>query len=593
MGAGASAGGALEWEPSCLTSASEVLRQIQSGEKRCVDVVRAALDRIALLETSDTPLNACVETLGEGALARAAEVDAKVIHKETLGSLEGLPIVVKVNIDVKGALTTASTEALKAWRPPFHAPCVARLVDAGAIVIARANMCELAVGFSGASPVHGLCLNPRNPGINCGGSSSGTAAAVAAGVASCGLGSDTGGSLRGPAALCGVVGFRPSTGRWPAAGVVPVSSLRDTPGPIGASVADVCLLDAAATRTELVAAMDVANVKFGVPRDWIASAPSGLDENAAAALAAASAALRKSGAVVEDVEGFHAVTETNRDTWPVPRIPAPFEDCRADLDAYLAYHQDALGLDVEALRPLSKPERKLYFASLDDAALKLIAQRASVDVDALPELLDAIGTLSVDAIQGKMASPHIRAMFDPPKIPQDILDQRMGRSDDPGPAAANLTELKGRASDQKLLQRSVEQDAAVVAEVVAERTKATAAGVTQLEAAYRGFFEAHGIRCLLLPTFPLAPGRIDVPGYAGKAFANEYFWLFRLNEIPVPSITLPTTVLFPGSRIPASVLLYGLDDAELLGIARTLEEALGGVSDWTLAAFGGQRPEGP
>ena len=117
-------------------------------------------------------------------------------------------------------------------------------------------------------------------------------------------------------------------------------------------------------------------------------------------------------------------------------------------------------------------------------------------------------------------------------------------------------------------------------------------GVEALEKAYRSYFAENNIRCLLLPTFAQPPGNINEKGYAAKAFTNEYHWLFHLNEIPIPSITLPTSVAFPGSMIPASVLLYGIDDAELLGIARTLEEALGGVSDWAVTAFGGRRTLG-
>ena len=113
MGAGASTN--LAWEPSVLgPSAHEIIKQISEGERTCVEVVQASLDRITLLETSERPLNACVETLTESALAAASSVDAKVKHKRPLGPLEGLPIVVKVNIDVKGALTTASTAALRA-----------------------------------------------------------------------------------------------------------------------------------------------------------------------------------------------------------------------------------------------------------------------------------------------------------------------------------------------------------------------------------------------------------------------------------------------------------------------------------------------
>ena len=110
MGAGASTN--LAWEPSVLgPSAHEIIKQIRSGARTCVEVVQASLDRITLLETSERPLNACVETLAEIALAAARAVDEKVKNNQPLGPLEGLPIVVKVNIDVKGALTTASTAA--------------------------------------------------------------------------------------------------------------------------------------------------------------------------------------------------------------------------------------------------------------------------------------------------------------------------------------------------------------------------------------------------------------------------------------------------------------------------------------------------
>ena len=591
---GASASTNLAWEPSVLgPSAHEIINQIQSGERTCVEVVQASLDRIALLETSERPLNACVETLAESALAAAEAVDAKVKHKRPLGPLEGLPVVVKCNIDVKGALTTASTAALKEWRPPQNAPCVARLVEAGAIIVGRANMCELAVGFSGSSPVHGLCLNPRNPAINVGGSSSGTAASVAAGIVPCGLGSDTGGSLRGPAALCGVVGFRPT--RWPRKGVVPVSALRDTPGPIGACVEDVCLLDAAATSSPLVEARDVTDLKIGIPRDWLATAPQGLDENALAALDAASAALRKSGALVEDVDGFVAVTETNKATWPVPVLPVPFENNHQDLATYIEAHQDSLGLDVEALRPLDRMERKLYFASLDDESKAQIARRAHCDQDEVLDLLDCIGTLTVSSIQDKVASPHIRALFDAPSIPQEVIDERLGFALDPDrPMAKNLTELKKWESEERGRRLAVKDEEVqrVIQEVIGEKMLETKEGCRAMDAAYRAYFAEHNIRCLLLPTFAQPPGHINEKGYAAKAFTNEYHWLFHLNEIPVPSITLPTSVVFPGSMIPCSVLLYGLDDAEVLGIARTLEEALGGVSDWAVTAFGGRRTLG-
>ena len=262
MGAGASTN--LAWEPSVLgPSAHEIIKQIRSGERTCVEGRQAVAGRITLLETSERPLNACVETLAESGACGPHRRPPRSRRNQPLGPFEGLPDRQEDNIDVKGALTTASTAALSEWRPPSSAPCVSRLVEAGAIVVARASMCELAVGFSGSSPVHGLMFEPAEPAINVGGSSSGTAAAVASGVVSCGLGSDTGGSLRGPAALCGVVGFRPT--RWPRKGVVPVSALPDTQ-PIGACVEDVCLLGADAAPSPVVAAKDVTDLKIGIPR---------------------------------------------------------------------------------------------------------------------------------------------------------------------------------------------------------------------------------------------------------------------------------------------------------------------------------------
>jgi len=240
-------------------------------------------------------------------------------------------------------------------------------------------------------------------------------------------------------------------------------------------------------------------------------------------------------------------------------------------------------------------ERKLYFASLDDESLKQIARRAHCEEGEVLDLLDSIGTLTVSSIQDKVASPHIRALFDAPSIPQDVIDERLGFAQDPDrPMAKNLTELKRWESEERGRRLAVkdEEIQKVIQEVIDEKMSETKDGCRAMDAAYRAYFAEHNIRCLLLPTFAQPPGNIDTKGYAAKAFTNEYHWLFHLNEIPIPSITIPTSVVFPGSMIPCSVLLYGLDDAEVLGVARTLEEALSGVSDWAVTAFGGRRTLG-
>ena len=204
-----------------VLSASEILRRIHTKEKSCVDIVKKSLQRIE--ETAACRI--VVDLLREDALAAAKAVDEKIANGGELRVLEGLPIVVKTNIDgPSGSLTTASTPAFADWRPQLSSPVVDALLKAGAIVVGKVNMCEMAVGMNAKSPVHGRCLNPHHIEYNAGASSSGTAAAVAAGIVSVGLGSDTAGSLRAPAMCCGVVGMRPSQGRWPSEGMSPPPS---------------------------------------------------------------------------------------------------------------------------------------------------------------------------------------------------------------------------------------------------------------------------------------------------------------------------------------------------------------------------------
>lgn len=290
-------------------SAVELLSMVHSGRKSCVDLVS---ERLARIEAVNPTLLACIEVRAEAALAQAKAVDDKVAAGVPLRRLEGLPIVVKCNIDVAGTLSTAATPALAAWRPLKTAPCVAPLLAAGAIVLAKTSMPELAIGMRAGSVLHGLCKNPFDEGRNAGGSSSGTAVAVAAGIVPCGLGSDTAGSLRIPSACTGGVGMRPSKGRWSGTGVVPVTNLRDTPGPMGATVSDVALLDAALHEEPTVGATHLAGARVVVPEDWLAEGPP-LAPEARAALALATAAFERLGAQVR--------RPRHRHTSPRPPLP--------------------------------------------------------------------------------------------------------------------------------------------------------------------------------------------------------------------------------------------------------------------------------
>ncbi|WP_446902385.1 indoleacetamide hydrolase [Burkholderia sp. YIM B11467] len=177
-------------------------------------------------------------------LAEAARCDHDLATSSNPRVLLGLPIAIKDNIDTACLPTGNGTLALHNRVPPQHAPVVARLLAHGALIAGKANLHELAFGVSGNNRVTGAVRNPYDFDRIPGGSSSGSGALVGAGVVPAALGTDTGGSVRIPAALCGAVGFRPTVGRYPQGGVAPISRTRDTVGPIARSVEDIALLDA-------------------------------------------------------------------------------------------------------------------------------------------------------------------------------------------------------------------------------------------------------------------------------------------------------------------------------------------------------------
>jgi Asp-tRNA(Asn)/Glu-tRNA(Gln) amidotransferase A subunit family amidase len=199
-----------------------------------VELVAATMGRV---QDRQPELNAYLELQSEAALAAAREADAR---SEPL-PLAGIPICVKDVIDVEGMATTAGS---KGWRrePERDATAVARLRAAGAIIVGKGNTNEFAYGIDGRNPHRGDCCNPHDPARISGGSSSGPAAATAAGMALAGLGTDTSGSIRVPASLCGVVGIRPALGAVPTDGVVPLASTYDVVGPLARSVEDAALL---------------------------------------------------------------------------------------------------------------------------------------------------------------------------------------------------------------------------------------------------------------------------------------------------------------------------------------------------------------
>lgn len=184
-----------------------------------------------------------------------------------VGPLHGVPLALKDNLDTAELPTSGGTPGLEGKQPKRNAVVVDALLGAGALVFGKCNLHELAFGITNNNTAFGPARNPYGSERIPGGSSGGTGVAVAARLAPGGVGTDTGGSVRVPAALCGVVGFRPSTGRWSQAGVVPISHTRDTPGPMARSVADCALMDGVVTGapTDLTPAA-LAGLRIGVPR---------------------------------------------------------------------------------------------------------------------------------------------------------------------------------------------------------------------------------------------------------------------------------------------------------------------------------------
>lgn len=220
-------------------SAAEHLRNLESGSISSVELTRAYLNRIEAVEPK---VDAFLRIDGDRALQQAAEVDAKRAKRQPLGRLAGLPIAIKDILCERGQTTTCASRMLEHFRPPYDATAIARLRAADAVFLGRTNMDEFAMGGSTESSAYKVTRNPWDLERSPGGSSGGSAAAVAAGMAPFAIGTDTGGSIRQPAGLCGVVGMKPTYGRVSRYGLVAYASSLDQIGAFGQSVADAALL---------------------------------------------------------------------------------------------------------------------------------------------------------------------------------------------------------------------------------------------------------------------------------------------------------------------------------------------------------------
>ena len=244
-------------------SASEAAARIRAGTLKSEDLVRALIDVIE----RKRDLNAFITFDRDRAIASAHKADTLAARKSFAGPLHGVPIVVKDNIHVAGLPNSAGTPALRDFVPTRNAPVAEKLIRAGAIVLGKTNMHELAFGVTSNNAAFGPARNAYDPSRIAGGSSGGTANAIAARMAAAGLGSDTGGSVRIPAALNGIAGLRPTLGRYSQEGITPIAHTRDTAGPMAREVVDLVLLDTIITGArDRVAALPLKGLRLGVCR---------------------------------------------------------------------------------------------------------------------------------------------------------------------------------------------------------------------------------------------------------------------------------------------------------------------------------------
>ncbi len=340
LGACANMPNAMSTQAQLALTATEAVAAVKNGSLSAEVYVTTLLARAKQMQG----LNAIITLNEAGALSAARAVDARRQSGQSLPALAGLPILVKDNIDTQDLPTSGATPALKNHRPKANAPTLQALIDAGAIVLAKANMHELAFGINSTNAATGFVKNPYDTSRIPGGSSGGTAAGIAARIAPAGLGSDTGGSTRVPPALCGIVGMRPSVGngvgagrRYSGAGVIPISSTRDTVGAMGRTVADVALLDSVIAGTPVPAAANLRGLRIGLPRAYFWE---NLDNDLRAVMDAAVLRLKAAGVVFVEANFVDIGALNDKISFPI----ALFETY-VDLPKYLAASGSDLTID--------------------------------------------------------------------------------------------------------------------------------------------------------------------------------------------------------------------------------------------------------
>jgi mandelamide amidase len=312
-------------------SITNIADGVRAGTFSAESVAEEVLARCARM----SELGALIFQDGDALLASARNADAALARGEAAGPLHGVPILIKDNIDVEGFPCSAGTAALENDYPRQDATVVQRLRAAGALIAGKANLYELTVGGTGTNLHFGRTANPWRLEYTSGGSSSGSAAAVAARMVPGSLGTDTAGSVRLPSSFCGIAGFRPSFHRYPGEGLLPHSTTRDSVGVMANSVADLAVLDGVVSGDSWsLDELDLDGIRIGRPRGAFCAA---LDDRTAAVMDSVADILAEQGAIIVDADIPELHDLTPKCAWPISIYEVP-----RDLPAILAHR----GTDV-------------------------------------------------------------------------------------------------------------------------------------------------------------------------------------------------------------------------------------------------------